>query len=155
MGISSADTDPLLRFETEHRHALRELDRLNAAADALEGGAEAGSQLRIVSEVHEFLTTAVRQHNENEERALFRLLGEDAPVGVFVEEHRTLWDLETRLGEALHAADAARQVPPVAHTIVDLLRAHIAREDEVLFPICRAMLGSDGLARVARSLSAS
>jgi hemerythrin-like domain-containing protein len=32
---------------------------------------------------------------------------------------------------------------------VDLLRAHIQREDEVLFPLARELLGVEGLAKAA------
>jgi hemerythrin-like domain-containing protein len=40
----------------------------------------------------------------------------------------------------------------VAHALVDLLKAHIQREDDVLFPMARALLGAEGLARAAELL---
>ena len=48
-------------------------------------------------------------------------------------------------------ADSERAAS-AALEIVDLLRAHIARENEVLFPMARGLLGVEGLARVARRL---
>ncbi len=144
--------DPLLRFEEEHRHALRELDVLEHAIDALENGKHAEPLLEAVADVHAFLNTTVKEHNENEEAALFPHLGEEAPTGLFIEEHTALRDLERRLGEALCADDPVEAVCEPARDIVSLLRAHIQREDEVLFPMARARLGPEGLALVSRSL---
>ena len=152
MGSDSVTADPLSRFEAEHADALVALDKLEAAALALERGDPPGALLAVVREVHRILTTEVREHNDNEERALFSLLGEDAPTAVFVEEHGTLRQLEHALVRAADAPDAARRVPPVARQVVALLRAHIARENDVLFPMARAVLGPEGLAAVAQRL---
>jgi hemerythrin-like domain-containing protein len=143
--------DPLARFEAEHRHALRELSRLDQAATAL-ATEWSPAHLETVREVHRFLTTEVRAHNENEERALFALLGPDAPIAVFEEEHLTLRGLERDLAAALDAGDRSR-IPSIAHSIVDTLRGHIQREDEALFPMARAMLGPEGLDVVAHRLA--
>jgi hemerythrin-like domain-containing protein len=80
-------SDPLTRFEDEHHHALGELERLERAAEDLEDGEDPTEHLETMRQVHTFLSTAVREHNENEERALFPLLGDEAPTGVFEEEH--------------------------------------------------------------------
>ena len=144
-------TDPIRRFEEEHVVALAALDRLEAAAAMLRTGAPAEPQLAIAREVHGLLCGAVRRHNEDEERALFPLLGEDAPIGPFLEEHDTLWKLEADLVAAIDRGDRD-QVARQALEIVDLLRTHIRRENDVLFPMARALLGADGLAIVARNL---
>ena len=144
--------DPLVRFEEEHRHALRELDVLEHAIDGLESGKHAEPLLEAVSDVHGFLNTAVKEHNENEEAALFPYLAEDAPTALFVEEHATLRGLERQLGDALRANDPADAVCEPAREIVSLLRAHIEREDQVLFPMARSLLGPEGLALVSRRL---
>jgi hemerythrin-like domain-containing protein len=144
--------DVLVRFSMEHEQALAALDRLQRAATALDHGDPAEPHLRTVREVCETLCTAVRQHNENEERALFPLLGEDAPCGPFRQEHQVLRELERRLDAALEGPNPERDIPPVAHALVDLLRAHVQREDEVLFPLARKLLGAEGLARAAGML---
>ena len=145
--------DPIRRFEEEHEVALAALDRLEAAAEALRGGASPEPHLATAREVHGLLCGAVRQHNEDEERALFPVLGEDAPLGPFLEEHETLWKLEEDLARAIDRADRER-VARVSLDIADLLRTHIHRENEVLFPMARALLGAEGLAIVARELDA-
>jgi hemerythrin-like domain-containing protein len=145
--------DPLTQFEEEHRHALHELVVLESAIDGLEHGAHVEPLLEAVSDVCDFLTTAVREHNEREERALFPLLGEEAPTALFIEEHRRLRSLEDDLRNALASEDPETAVVAPGREIVYLLRAHITREDEALFPMARVMLGPDGLARVGSLLS--
>jgi hemerythrin-like domain-containing protein len=143
--------DPIRRFEEEHEVALAALDRLEHAAEALRTGAPGDPHFATAQEVHGLLCGAVRQHNEDEERALFPVLGEDAPLGPFLEEHETLWRLEEDLATAIDRADRER-VARVALDIVELLRTHIRRENDVLFPMARALLGAEGLAIVARKL---
>lgn len=153
MGRHTVEPDPLERFESEHDEALRALNRLELATDALEHAERPEQFLATVREVHTFLTTVVREHNDNEEWALFGLLGEDAPVALFEEEHRTLRQLERNLAAALDGSDPAREVPSPARAVIDLLRAHIERENEVLFPMARTLLGPEGIETVARRLA--
>ena len=143
--------DPLLRFAAEHREALSVLDRLEQAATGLRQGDEPEGQFAVAREAHAFLAGPVRVHNENEERALFPLLGPDAPTAVFVEEHQRLRELERELERAL-AEDDPLGAADVAVELVELLRAHIDREDTALFPLARERLGAEGLARVAAVL---
>jgi hemerythrin-like domain-containing protein len=144
-------TDPLERFTAEHREALTVLDRLERAAAGLRGGDDPAAHFAAARHAHAFLAGPVRRHNDSEELALFPLLGDDAPTGVFVEEHGRLRALERELAGAIGAGDAPRTAA-VAVELADLLRAHIAREDEVLFPMARGLLGVEGLARVAARL---
>lgn len=147
-----ATDDPLKRFEREHEEALQALTRLEQAVQSLEEGKDPAPHLRAARDVQAFLCTAVREHNDNEEAALFAYLGEDAPIGPFEQEHRDLRVLERELEAALDGPDPALEVPPVARSILDLLRTHIARENDVLFPMARALLGTEGLVRVAKRL---
>jgi len=152
MGYRPMNEDPLVRFSMEHEQALAALDRLHRAATALDHGDPAEPHLRTVREVCATLTTTVREHNENEERALFPLLCDDLPCEPFRQEHVALRELELRLIAALDGPTPERDIPAVAHALVDLLQAHIQREDDVLFPMARALLGAEGLARAASLL---
>lgn len=143
--------DPLTIFEQEHAEALRELERLERAALAAQDGANGAHVLETLRAAHRFLSQAVRQHNEKEERALFPVLGDAAPTQIFEDEHVRLRALEDELLEALEASSPAAAVRP-SLAIVALLRAHIERENEVLFPMARELLGPDGLAEVYRRL---
>ena len=154
MTSNAPASDPLTRFEDEHHHALGELERLERAAEGLEDGEDSTEHLETMRQIHTFLSTAVREHNENEERALFPLLGDEAPTTVFEEEHVRLRGLERELREALDGPHPAERAPTIALALVDLLRGHIDRENHVLFPMARGLLGPEGLARVERILSA-
>jgi hemerythrin-like domain-containing protein len=143
--------DPIRRFEEEHDVALAGLARLEAAAEALRDGAAGHQHFAAAGEVLELLRGAVRRHNEDEEAALFPLLGTEAPLAPFVDEHIVLRRLETELSAALTRHDAGA-VAQAGLDIVHLLRAHIERENTVLFPAARALLGPAGLAEVARRL---
>jgi hemerythrin-like domain-containing protein len=126
--------DPIQRFEEEHQHALGELQKLEDAARALAAGAESDvkdDQLEAARAAHQFLTTAVREHNENEELALFSVLGDELSA---IDARNPTW---------IAAAGLA---------IVDVLRDHIDREDNALFPMARELLGPEGLLEVARRL---
>lgn len=144
--------DPIRRFEEEHEVALTALARLEAAAHALRGGDPVERHFTTAVEVLELLSGAVRRHNEDEEDALFALLETEAPLAPFVDEHVTLRRLEMRLSAALSRRDAT-DVIDVSLDIVHLLRAHIERENTVLFPAARSLLGPEGLAEVARRLA--
>jgi hemerythrin-like domain-containing protein len=134
-----AMSDPLARFEAEHREALAVLADLEQAATSLRRGTDRDALDRVRA-AYAFLSTAVRRHNDDEERALFPLLGDEAPTGPFIEEHVRLRELERELAAALDDARPAAAVPPVAEELVALLRDHIRREDEALFPMARAHL---------------
>lgn len=158
-------SDPIQRFEEEHQHALGVLAELEAAArglaarspgDAGAGDPEGSSReteagFGAARAAHDFLSSAVREHNENEEIALFSLLGEDAPIEPFVEDHIALRSMERRLLDAIEARDAA-EVAAAGLMIVEALRDHIDREDNLLFPMAREMLGPEGLREVGRRL---
>jgi hemerythrin-like domain-containing protein len=140
--------DPLARFEREHEEALAALRRLEQAALALRAPGDPAPHFAVARETHAFLAGPVKAHNQNEERALFPELGPDAPTAPFIAEHLSLWRLERDLEQALRVSDAARAAD-TALELIDLLRAHIARENDALFPMARALLGDEGLTRVA------
>ncbi len=144
-------SDPLTRFEEEHEAALAALARLEAAATALLAGGSPAPHFAVMREVQRLLSGEIREHNEAEERVLFPLIREDAPVGPFMDEHQVLWGLERELETALEQRESERAAR-LSLAIVDLLRAHIERENAVLFPMARALLGTAGLEAVARRL---
>ncbi len=152
MGGDSVIGDPLLRFEREHAEALEVLDRLDHAATSLEHGAVPAPHLAAAREALAFIRSAVRRHNEAEERALFPFIEDALPAALFVEEHVRLRAIEEALDTALAGDDPARRAVDPALELVALLREHIERENNVLFPAARTLLGADGLAVVARRL---
>ncbi len=146
----SLDLDPIDRFVEEHTRALSVLDRLERDAARLEENSSDLDAAAGVREALQFISTSVREHNEAEERALFPLLGNNAPTTVFVDDHGRLRTLERELELALAGASQARPVHVVSRAIIDLLKDHIRRENEMLFPLARNLLSAAELQEVAR-----
>lgn len=144
--------DPFASLEAEHERALAALVRLESAAEGLEADPGSEPDRRMVRQVLDLLNGEVHEHNLKEERALFPLLGEDAPTALFEEEHRTLWALEQELERRLSRSRNDARVATVAREIADHLRAHIQRENDVLFPLARTLLGPGGLEELAQRL---
>ncbi|HKI95553.1 MAG TPA: hemerythrin domain-containing protein [Gemmatimonadales bacterium] len=144
--------DPLRQFEREHAEALEVLEVLERAATALEEGGDPAPHLAEARVALEFIQSAVRRHNEAEERALFPFIEDALPAALFVEEHVRLRALEETLDAALAGTDPAHHAVEPALELVALLREHIERENNVLFPAARTLLGTDGLVMVARRL---
>lgn len=145
--------DPFRLLEAEHLHALAALARLECAALGLRADPGSANHRCTVREVLGVLTTEVRQHNEKEERELFPLLADEAPTAVFEEEHRRLRMLEREMAQLLDAPDQRDPgLAEVALEVVDLLREHISRENEVLFPMARVQLGPEGVKLLGRRL---
>jgi hemerythrin-like domain-containing protein len=75
-----------------------------------------------------------------------------APLSPFLDEHQILWRLESELGRAIDGM-RPNETARLALEIVDMLRAHIQRENEVLLPKARRLLGPNGLVAVAKRLN--
>lgn len=139
---------PLLRrWMAEHDEGLERLDRLEAALQA--------GDLAAAAPEARWMAADLKAHNEAEEALLFPHLdpffGEHSPVSCMRDEHRTLWDLVQALGLALDRADSegARAAGLQA---TGLLRNHIAKENNVLYPMAERLLSDEVKAALARDL---
>jgi hemerythrin-like domain-containing protein len=124
----------------EHRIILRALDALEVAARRLRAGTALpdGWWREIADWLAAF---ADRTHHAKEERALFPAMvaaglpSGDGPIGTMLAEH-----VEGRaLLRAMADADAGGRAD-AAERYLDLLRAHIDKENGVLFPLAEALL---------------
>jgi hemerythrin-like domain-containing protein len=127
----------------EHTIILRGLDLLEAAAGRLEGGAAPPDGWW--EEVLDWLCAfADRNHHAKEEDLLFPAMikagvpSEGGPINVMREEHEQGRALIRAMTESHGAARAAK-----AREYVALLRAHIDKENGVLFPLADAVLADD------------
>ena len=153
---TSDPLDPINALYEEHDAALAHLEILGRTADEMAEGGPDPDTLGRFDAALAFLEGKVREHNQWEENFLFPLLelrmGPGGPSGVMRAEHSMLWRAYSRL-EPLHravkegTADATtlRQISEVAHEIVQLLSDHIAKENEILFPMARRMLSPKDL----------
>ncbi len=94
-----------------------------------------------------YLHREVIQHFALEEQALFPILARhlsprQGPLAVMNAEHASFRELLSGLDAAVSAPDP-RRGESCAHEIIDLLRSHIAKEDQVLFPMALQLLRPD------------
>lgn len=99
-----------------------------------------------------FLQGEVREHFALEEEFLFPALARhrnlaQGPLAVMEAEHEEFRALLAASADALRADDAERAAI-TAGSIVALLRAHIDKEDHVLFPMARRILSATELDEV-------
>lgn len=115
-------------------HLLRQHDELLARLDDAAGRLAALTVPLL--ELLAYLETEVAGHFTREEQGLFPVLARDAILPadawtVFVEEHASARARYAELADALRHGSVARQVG-TAEDLIDLLRAHVAKEDAVL-----------------------
>jgi hemerythrin-like domain-containing protein len=134
----------------EHRVIERVLDALETAANTLDR--QRPVRPGFFLEAAEFITGfADGCHHHKEEGVLFEAIvasglpASEGPIPVMLMEHeqgraltRSLRDAARRLGEG--DTTAAPQVVANARRYVALLRDHIMKEDEILFPMANERL---------------
>jgi hemerythrin-like domain-containing protein len=172
--------NPFDVFVEEHNHGLAALEKMEKGADSLRRDGYSAEALRLVKEANEFVKTEVKAHNQKEEDALFPVLSPHMPspsiIDVIVEEHRELWNKEEdlqslltsllgdhqelwaeedRLETLLNAPDAADNAGAIAesaYNIIYMLRDHIDKENNILFPSAQSVLSETEVAAVAEKM---
>ncbi|MCL6498853.1 MAG: hemerythrin domain-containing protein [Firmicutes bacterium] len=149
-------TEELVR---DHEVILGVLDGLEARLRAVQSGGtlDPGYVREAVAFSQGFVD---RCHHGKEEHCLFPCLErrgvprEGGPIGVMLAEHEMGRQLVRRIAEAVDRYEAGRgdlgEVVDLAWQYVELLRAHIAKENEVLFPMGEAVLHASDDADVGR-----
>ena len=141
---------PIDQLKEEHQGVLRMLDILESVCGRLEEGTEA--DLSNLDRILEFLKVFVDTcHHAKEEECLFPALEEAGipreagPIRVMLMEHAEGRERIREMTEALaalHGGDrsAARAFAENARAYGELLRSHIRKEDDVLFPMAEDCL---------------
>ena len=145
--------DPIETLMNEHRAIERVLDALVAFADDVErsGATDKEELSRFVTFLREFADAG---HHGKEEDILFQAMGEggfpaeDGPIGVMLREHdegRALVGiLDERARQSAEWSEAdRRRIGVAAHGFADLLRSHIEKEDDFLYPMALHHLGRE------------
>lgn len=115
-----------------------------------------------LAEFAAYLADEVACHFALEEQALFPLLArhldlEHGPLAVMNAEHAAFREGLAGLAAALHGGDLTAQRTQAVQ-LIELLRAHIDKEDHVLFPMAEHLLSAseqDEVDRCAAELSVS
>ncbi len=166
--LSGADTS-LDALKREHERILDNIGLLRAASLCLKlGTLTPESAIREkgidhLSKVLKFIDTDVRLHFQREEELLFPALEkhigvEKSPTRLLLEEHGQVWQLYDRLREKLvelqgderEPSDAVpAEVQDLSSHIERLLREHIRKEDESLFPLAKSLLSEKELEEIS------
>jgi hemerythrin-like domain-containing protein len=138
----------------EHRVILRALDMLDrAVARAASGGAVADAWWTGL--VAWLRTFADLNHHAKEEAALFPAMvkagvpSEGGPIAVMLEEHEE----GRRLVRAIASETGDGRVQ-ACRTYVALLRAHIDKENEIVFPLAESVLDLTAVQGLRREFEA-
>lgn len=136
------------RLSQEHRLIEHELD---AAEEAAANGDFARLRRTLA-----FFDTQVVTHRRKEEEVLFPAIASlraGGPVRMMQIEHDEERRLLDALREGLEGADRSEMLASAAlvimNDIIDLLRGHILKEDQVVFSLAERALESDEVAQVA------
>ncbi len=132
------------RFSSEHDVFLAQLEVLTSLT-------KTGASVEALTSALRTIASPLLAHAEAEERALFPDLeasmgGAGGPLAVLTEEHVTLHgQIDELTGEPARA-----RLQKVYDAFELLLRAHIDKEEQVLFPAAEQILGDERLARLDR-----
>jgi hemerythrin-like domain-containing protein len=154
--------DAIALLMREHRTIERVLDALDVYADAVaDGGGDPADLARFVGFLRQY---ADAHHHAKEEDILFVAMTDhgfprDAgPVAVMLQEHRMGRELVATLADLASSNDwsgAARtRVREVAHGFTELLRHHIQKEDNVLYPMALSRLPAAAAEHVGQQCAA-
>ncbi len=134
----------------EHDHIWLMLDKLDAKAADLTAGSSVPAD--FLSRALDFIARYADQcHHAKEEDLLFPLLSEKGipveggPIGAMLEEHGTARQLVRSFRESVarYGAGDTSVGPAMAEALrayTALLRQHILKENEVLFPMAESVL---------------
>ena len=148
--------NPIEKLVDEHKTILRGIDLLETGAERLEGGEKISPDFfrKMIDFIRSY---SDKYHHAKEEDILFVKMeaagfpSDQGPVGVMLAEHdqgrRFIAGLENAndeyaKGEESFIEDIIENARDYAH----LLRQHINKEDNVLYPMAENVLGAGGLA---------
>ncbi len=139
---------PLFKqWMAEHSEAMRRMAILQEALEQELWG--------VARDVSDWLTSELKTHNQAEEHLLFPLLDPHFPGGgptfVMRAEHTHIWGLMDRLGAALSEGDG-EGAKEAGHALIDHLRAHIQKENHILYPMAERLLSPNELEALAAVL---
>lgn len=151
--------DPIETLMSEHRLIERTLDALEACASGLSRG-EAVARDELGRFARFFAEFADVHHHAKEENLLFQAMvdagfpKDTGPIAVMLHEHgvgrAAVGVLRRVAGGAGELAAAERnEAVEAATSFAAMLRAHIRKEDRILYPMAEGHLPAEALAGLA------
>lgn len=135
-------------LKSDHQNILAHLDDLEKAINQSE------ISYARVEEFLSFTETFAEPHHQKEEQVLFPILekkgipNEGGPIGMMLLEHATKRDYLAKMREALQENDESK-LKENTQAMISLLKDHIYKEDNILYPCAQDMLTKEELASLA------
>jgi hemerythrin-like domain-containing protein len=145
--------NPTEELEAEHGGILRMLEILQAIVGKM--GLLKEFTEEHIEQIMEFLKVFVDKcHHGKEEEFLFPALEEEGvpreggPIGVMLQEHQTGREIIAKMDASLYrlatgSTDAESAFKEAAESYIQLLRQHIDKENDVLFPMADERLSKE------------
>jgi uncharacterized protein len=134
---------------------LDELDWVNRSIQEMSEYTPGQEEFERLNHIAEHLVETER-HHRREEQVLFPELerrGVEGPPAVMRQEHEQLRPRKQRLLELARSAEAAdfdafkQELAELTETIVPMLRAHIFKENNVLYPMALQVIDDESVWR--------
>jgi len=135
-------------FYDDHEHALAQLNQLEKYLNLIKETGDADKVRIQLIGFSRFLEMALDIHFVQEEQALFPLLaekvGSHGPVMVMEMEHDDLRQSQKALKDALSQSELNNDaIFEHGGHILHVLREHISKENQVLFPLSERVLNEE------------
>ena len=148
--------DPIQLLRSEHDLALEHVDCMELAASELNTPRHTEA-LETLRHGLDYLVREVRAHGKTEEEILYPALGRHVPKQIIeslLDEHKELWWKMALLDDVLRR----KQPPPNEvrwHVValIDSLRRHIDRENNMIFLMTAQMLSEREYGDLAEALA--
>jgi hemerythrin-like domain-containing protein len=147
-----------VELHEEHAHLLAHVERLRDVADAV-GEVDLPSLHAAVDGVYAFLSHQLLPHAEVEDRVLYpavaRVLGGPRATATMSRDHvevgrliRDLAVVRTQIDGGVFEPRVAAELRRILYGLYELLKVHIAKEEEIYLRILEDELSTDELQRV-------
>lgn len=170
----SRERGPIQVLTRQHDEAIKRLGVLKGATLCLRAGTRSpdtavtqtlAQAARNLGEALQFFDGELRDHFQKEEEGLFpvlheRLAKDGSPISQMLAEHQGIWQKIDRLGKAVESIPAGAQgltpgaaddIEQAAIEVIRLLRAHIEKENTMLFPLATANLSGQEMEQVKQT----
>lgn len=135
-------------LKSDHQNILTHLDDLEKAINQ-----PTIDHVKVEEFLH-FTETFVEPHHQKEEQVLFPALekkgipNEGGPIGMMLMEHTAKRDYLAKMREALRESNEDK-LKENTQAMISLLRDHIYKEDNILYPCAQDVLTKEELANLA------
>jgi hemerythrin-like domain-containing protein len=150
--------DPLKILLQEHQDGLGHLARLEQAAESIQANGFSAEAIEEIIEAVRWMNNDVREHIVIEERYLFPAIerhGSDLPDSMRNDHHELrgafsqFLEIVQEIERGRMRGSSIHEIVQISLHIVTIMRSHIARENELLFPLAKRLLSVEELNIVA------